>query len=277
MYSVPAVEIRDVLKQIEQDKKVKILFAIESGSRAWGIPSPDSDWDIRFVYCHPVDWYLSIFDGGRKSRKDTIDFTHDKDLDFHGWDIRKALWLFNKGNAAIFEWIKSPIVYYEHTTDDTGLLRQLRKCAMEYYLPKEICYHYIHMARGNYERYLTEDVVRIKKYFYVLRPILTAYWITHYWEEREPPIDFNDLLDLEILSKRTRKDIGELLDKKRVTSEIGFGERIESVDNFLVSAFNFFDDYVFRTEPKDMRRYEKRVAFLDQMFKNYITTEDTYV
>lgn len=153
------------LNNVETEECVKILYACESGSRAWGFPSADSDFDVRFLYLHPKDWYLSI---DLEQKRDVIERPISDQIDLSGWDLRKALWLFRKSNPPLLEWLGSPIVYWERYSTAT----QMRQLAETYYSPKACMYHYLHMARGNYREYLKGEHVWIKKYFYVLRPIL---------------------------------------------------------------------------------------------------------
>jgi len=102
-------QIETELQRIEQEEGVKIIYACESGSRAWGFPSKDSDYDVRFIYIRPVEWYLSIFE-----KRDVIERPIISDmLDINGWDLKKALNLFRKSNPPLLEWLQSPIVYLE--------------------------------------------------------------------------------------------------------------------------------------------------------------------
>ncbi len=133
------------LEIIEADKDVRILYACESGSRAWGFPSKDSDFDVRFIYVHPTSWYLSIDD-----KRDVIEKNIDDCLDISGWELRKALRLFRKSNPPLLEWLQSPVVYLEkHKTAD-----KLRDLRVVYFSPKSCLYHYLQMARRNYRDYL---------------------------------------------------------------------------------------------------------------------------
>jgi len=99
-------EVVEHIAKIEHEYNVVVLQAIESGSRAWGFPSPDSDYDVRFIYAHPKDWYLQL-----SEERDVIELPINDELDIAGWDLRKALNLANKGNAVVQEWMISPIVY----------------------------------------------------------------------------------------------------------------------------------------------------------------------
>lgn len=157
-------EILNRLRKAETEHGVRVLYACESGSRAWNFASPDSDYDVRFLYVRPQEWYLS-FDV--EHRRDVIEYPIVDDIDCNGWDIKKALYLFTRTNGALLEWLRSPIKYIEIGT----VAERLRQLAPRVFDAKALCYHYSHMARGNAREYLFEDRVRLKKYFYVLRPL----------------------------------------------------------------------------------------------------------
>src|SRR5688500_16659645 len=99
-------EIKKELLRLEIQHDIKILYAVESGSRAWGFDSTDSDWDVRFFYIHKLDWYLKIDD-----RKDNQEEILPNNIDLVGWELKKALRLFRKSNPLMLEWLRSPIVY----------------------------------------------------------------------------------------------------------------------------------------------------------------------
>ena len=159
--------IQQKLKEIEEIEKVKIIMAVESGSRAWGFASPDSDYDVRFVYVRRLQDYLRL-----EKTKDVIEWQLDDVLDISGWDLKKALQLMHDSNPSIFEWCASPIVY-----KNSAAFKELKKIQKMYYSRKKNLYHYWHMASNNYQAYLQGEEVRIKKYFYVIRPLLAAKWI----------------------------------------------------------------------------------------------------
>ncbi len=216
--------IREQLSAIEDSNQVRVFFACESGSRAWGFESPDSDYDVRFLYVHPIDWYLSI-DVVR--RRDVIEIPIDGDLDINGWDLRKALSLMYKSNPPLMEWLGSPIVYSEHPT----IANRLRELTAAFFQPRAAAHHYLHMAQGNYREFLKLDRVKLKKYFYVLRPVLAVRWL-----ERDlgvVPTPFQELLEATDLPNGVRAEIDELLAKKSVTSELGDGPRIEPLNAFI--------------------------------------------
>lgn len=157
-------EIDDKLNKIEEKEGVRVLHAIESGSRAWGFASPDSDYDVRFVYVRKKEDYLRI-----DEFKETIDWQLDEVLDINGWDLKKALKQFAKGNATLFEWSGSPIVY--RTTDEWAKICEVSE---QFFSEKAAIYHYYGTANNTYHEYLQGEMVRYKKYFYALRPLLAA-------------------------------------------------------------------------------------------------------
>ena len=146
--------IKAELAGLERAEDAMVLYACESGSRAWGFPSSDSDYDVRFLYVRRPEWYLSI---DVEFRSDVIERGVQGQLDLSGWDIRKALQLFRKSNPPLLEWLNSPIVYL----DRFGVVGELRSLLPEYYSPSACFYHYLHMARGNYRDYLQgEEMAR---------------------------------------------------------------------------------------------------------------------
>lgn len=200
-------KIQETIAQLEQDKSIRVLYACESGSRAWGIPSPDSDYDVRFIYVHQLDWYLSLCD-----RKDTITVkSDDADLDMTGWDLRKTLQLMKKSNAASLEWMHSPIIYQE----SQGFLKRFRKVGETCFSPNSMNYHYLSMAKKFYDSCAGEDAVKLKTWFYALRTSLNARWIAE--RETMPPIVFKDTLSL--VDPSLRKDLLALIALKGTKNE----------------------------------------------------------
>lgn len=179
-------QILKELQKIEQEENVKIILAIESGSRAWGFASPDSDYDVRFIYVRNTEDYLKL-----EGMRDVIEWCLDDTLDINGWDIRKVLQLLHKSNPTVFEWCSSPIVYTQRDE-----FRILKNILPQYFSIKKSLYHYWHMAETNYREYLKGEEVRIKKYFYVLRPLLVAKWILD--KRIAPPMLFEELVEAEL-------------------------------------------------------------------------------
>ena len=212
--------IRDTLNEIEATQHIRILHAVESGSRAWGFASPDSDYDVRFIYAREKNFYLML-----EKTRDVIEWQLDDVLDVNGWDIQKALRLLHSSNPTLFEWSNSPIIY--KTTDEWAMLQ---KEINQYFLAKAGLYHYHSTAIGNYREYLKGDVVRLKKYFYVVRPILACKWILE--KGCPPPMLFSDLVDAE-LPPAMRPIIGRLLEQKMTTPEMGEGKRVDALNMYI--------------------------------------------
>lgn len=224
-------EITQALADIERDHGVRIVHAVESGSRVWGFASQDSDYDVRFLYVRPQSWYLSAFE-----RADTLGpfFYKGKLIDVDGWDLKKALALLFSGNPPLFEWLNSPVVY--RTDDD--IMGLVRLVAPKYFNARSAIYHYLHMADGNFQGYLKHDVVRTKKYFYVLRPLLCCMWIhrTH----QAPPLAWDELVVEADWGTDVGRQVAELLERKRSGSELGDGPRLDAVNAWIEAKLVIF-------------------------------------
>jgi uncharacterized protein len=230
--------IQNRLPQIEKEHSVKILYAVESGSRAWGFESVDSDYDVRFIYTHPKNWYLNIL-----PKRDVIEYPINDEFDYSGWDLRKTLFLLNKSNPVLFEWLKSPIVYYKNDYF-YSIMEELSK---PYFSPISSIYHYLHMAKLNYKEYLQTDEVKMKKYFYVLRPIMSCMWIET--KEESPPIEF-DVLLTQIEDKALVESINELLAKKKSGVELGMEPKIPIINDFIEEKLLHFERATQSFDPK---------------------------
>ena len=215
-------KILEELRKIEAAEGVKIIMAIESGSRAWGFASPDSDYDVRFIYVRKQEDYLRL-----EGKRDVIEWRLDKTLDICGWDLKKALQLIYKSNPTIFEWCASPIVYMENEA-----FSKVKALLPKYFSVKKSLYHYWHMAETNYREYLKGDIVRVKKYFYVIRPLLAAKWILD--RRTSPPMLFDYLVEAE-LDTSLRPELDRLLEMKKTMPELGQAPRIESLNKYFES------------------------------------------
>lgn len=212
--------IQEKLREIEQREECRILLAVESGSRAWGFASPDSDYDVRFIYVRPEKAYLRL-----DRARDVIEVPINDELDINGWDIDKTLRLLHKSNPTVFEWFSSPIIYQTSAFAD-----QFRPIMQKYFSSKAGLWHYLHMAEGNYRDYLRGEMVRAKKYFYVLRPILACKWILE--KGTPPPMLFTDLVKSE-LPDDLSETVCQLLDLKMNSPEIKEIPRIDQLNRYL--------------------------------------------
>jgi predicted nucleotidyltransferase len=212
--------ILEKLNEIEKRENIKILHCIESGSRAWGFASPDSDYDVRFIYVRPKEFYLRL-----DKTRDVIEWQLDDTLDINGWDVQKALTLLHKSNPTLFEWNSSPIVY--KTTEEW---QKISAIINRYFVAKSGLYHYLSTAKSNYREYLKGETVRLKKYFYVLRPLLACKWILA--EGTPPPMLFSSLME-KYLDEELKPDVEKLLDLKMKTPEIGEGKRFDRINDYI--------------------------------------------
>ena len=218
------------LRQIERDHDVKILFAIESGSRAWGFPSPDSDYDVRFVYARRSDWYLSITPG-----RDVIELPIDDLLDINGWDIKKALGLLLKPNPVLLEWLDSPIRYVWASDVCDPLIRFARSISHA----KACLYHYRSLGARQYKLHLDgKSEIKLKKLLYVLRPAMAVRWVRMN-PDRFPPMNFHKLMAGCDLDADLRAEIDEILELKAQTKELGFSAPRPNLSAFCQSEFEW--------------------------------------
>lgn len=253
--------IRTVIEQIENEFDVKVLYACESGSRAWGFPSKDSDFDVRFIYIHQPNWYLSI-----DRKRDVIEIpSHDSLaipvdplLDMSGWELTKALKLFRKSNPPLLEWLRSTIIYYQRFST----IEKMSQLEKEIFSPTSTIYHYVNMAKGNFREYLQGETVKIKKYFYVLRPVLAAKWVQLF--QTIPPIEFDILVQELIPNGALRIRIDTLVERKKSGEELTLEPRINLINEFLVDEINQLEIYAKGLEKNLMEPTEQ----LNNLFRN---------
>jgi uncharacterized protein len=174
--------ILDKLKSLEHEFDVKILLACESGSRAWGFASPESGYDVRLIYAHKKDFYLSI-----DERRDVLEVPKDASLDIAGWELKKTLRLFQKSTPPLYEWLQSPLVYRA----DQAFLQEMQVLMPMYYSPRAAMLYYLTMAKGVLAQNLMSSFVPVKRYFYALRPLLACRWIAE--TGAAPPVAFSAL------------------------------------------------------------------------------------
>jgi len=221
-HKMPTIEetIRQKLSEIEQKYNVKIIYACESGSRAWGFASPDSDYDVRFVYVRDLRDYLKL-----EGIRDVIEYELNDIYDINGWDIKKLLLLLAKSNPVIFEWADSPVVYRT-----TGDWERVKSIMPEYFSEKRMLYHYISIAKNNLRAYFKEESVILKKYLYVLRPIFACCWIL---DKKSPPPTLFSKLYADSLPVEIEDDFMRLLEAKKHNLEKTEGPHIKTLDDFI--------------------------------------------
>ena len=233
--------IEQKLKAVESSEEVKILYACESGSRAWGFASSDSDYDVRFLYVRPEEWYLSI---DLERKRDVIELPIEDSLDIKGWDIRKTLTLLQKSNPPLLEWLGSPIVYSEVRS----VTERLRELAEVCFSPTSCMYHYLRMAEGNYRNYLTGERIIHKKYFYVLRPLLAVQWMEK--GKGRVPTEFAVLAEQMIEDAQLKSAIQDLIEEKQKGVEIDEGPRIPVISDFIEAELGRLSETDFQVEER---------------------------
>lgn len=236
--------IQNKLKEIEQAENIKILHCVESGSRAWGFASPDSDYDVRFIYLRKHEQYLRL-----EKTRDVIEWQLDDTLDINGWDIQKALRLLHNSNPTLFEWNASPIVY--RTTEEWKAVSDIIN---SYFIKKSGLYHYLSTAKSNYREYLKGETVRLKKYFHVLRPLLACKWILA--EQAPPPMLFSTLMD-HCLESEFVPDVLELLKRKKQLSELGEGPRFDRINSYIESSMTQIEKCIQELPSEKKHGWEK--------------------
>ena len=221
------INITNYLQSIAQEHDVKILLAVESGSRAWGFESKNSDWDVRFIYVHKPQWYFTV-----EPQRDVIEIM-DGDLDLVGWELRKALALLKRNNPSLLEWINSPIVYYA----DKEFVSQIRSVAAKFFNPIASMYHYNRMYIKHDERYLQREHCSMKRFLYYLRGILACKWIEA--NKSLPPVAFDELVAATVEDIEMKKKISKLVQLKKDGEE----HDLKVIDSLLIQFARKWADY----------------------------------
>lgn len=212
--------ITDELERIQSEEGFKILFACEAGSRVWGFSSPNSDFDVRFVYLRPVGDYLRL-----EERRDVYERVLYDEIDVVGWDLTKFLRLLRGSNPSTIEWLSSHDVYYEDSR-----FQKVRELLGDCFDPLSSAYHYFGMAKQHDMRYLKNEMLSAKKYLYIIRSILAINWcITRF----EPvPMRFDDLKNA-MMPKDLLPNVDRMLASKRSTSETHMTEHDDGLDAWI--------------------------------------------
>lgn len=256
--------IQERLNTAAGDVGAKIIYACESGSRAWGFASPDSDYDIRFIYAHPMEWYLSV-DEGRDVIERPIERHALGEIDLGGWDIRKTLRLVKKSNPVVWEWLQSPVTYQ---LGSSGIVEHFRLAIDPFFSPITACHHYLAICRGTMERELSGPEVKIKKYFYMLRPILAAAWIERF--KAVPPMEFQPLLAMLDDSTAIRAVVADLLERKARTDERIPIPRESILDTWLDAEWTRLKDAAGRLPSSQSGDGKPDAGVLDQLFRTLV-------
>lgn len=245
--------IQHKLIEIEKEHGIKILYSCESGSRAWGFPSPDSDYDVRFIYTRQLEDYLTI-----QPPKDHLSFPIDDELDIYGWDISKVLQLITKSNTTPFEWLQSPIIYRE----DKTFRKELWQLCQNYFCPRSNIHHYLGVARGAMET-MQEEEIKIKKLFYVLRPLLAARWCAR--RDAIAPMSIFSLMDL--LTEDLRKKVLSLIELKSMANESYLMRIAQDIKTWIDITFDYCMEASAQMERKSFDIGEADIFFRKMILK----------
>ncbi|WP_158706888.1 nucleotidyltransferase domain-containing protein [Candidatus Phycorickettsia trachydisci] len=258
------LHIQNKLQQVAKEQDVQILLAVESGSRAWGFPSKDSDYDVRFIYVRKKNTYLSV-----KNYRDVIEVPvlYDEVLgvpfDLNGWDIRKALQLALKSNPVLIEWLVSPVCYMS----DFNIITKIKTFAQKIANLHTFCYHYHNVAKNSWQQIQeSPEQVRLKLYCYALRPILVLQWMLIH--QQTPPMHMQALCNGVNADHKLLEEIKDLINKKLIANEkdlikrnfildsyishilenkAGYSKEILENTEFIEQADNLFRDIVFKS------------------------------
>jgi predicted nucleotidyltransferase len=245
--------IKKYLADLEKEKGIEILLACETGSRAWGFPSPDSDFDVRIIYKHHKDWYLSLTE-----EKDTIEcFYENNDIDISGWDLRKSLRLIWKSNPPLLERIQSPIIYQVNKDFQAGI----NSIAQKTYSRIATIHHYLSMAKKALDEVVSSNDYKLKRFFYALRASVACLWILD--KEEIPPIEFGKMVSGLDLSDNLTNRINELIELKSTISETYLHNGEQDLIKFMESCLERADN-----ESKSLPASKGQMSELNEFFRN---------
>jgi uncharacterized protein len=237
MYYSPD-SLKDLLHDVESKHGLSVIYGLESGSRAWGFESQNSDYDVRFLYVRPVDWYLCI-----EKRDDVLELGTSTDIDLSGWDLRKSLFFLRQSHPVLLEWLRSPVVYIEQP----GIVQRMREIGEEFFAPRASVHHYIGWAERILHRYFQSPDLAAKRYFYVIRPILCCRWIQ--LVGGQPPLLMQKLVAAIDMPSEAKLAIGNLIERKRAGYELDSVGRIPVLDQYISETLPQIKDFLV-TLPK---------------------------
>lgn len=242
------------IQEIEKKKQVKIIMAVESGSRAWGFESEDSDYDVRFIYVRTEDSYLKL-----NGIRDVIEWKLDDTLDINGWDLKKALQLLYTSNMTLFEWCNSPIVYLEKEE-----FSNLKTLLPHYFSCKKGLFHYWSLASENYRKALKESEISLKRYLYIFRALLSAQWILEH--QTPPPILFKELLNMNF-DENCKVELEKLLMIKQASLELKTIPKVKILDDYIEKKLAEIKEIAGKTEDIKVE-WDKLNDYFIQIVKN---------
>ncbi len=253
--------VEAALQAIEEQRGVRVLYACEAGSRAWGIEDKDSDYDVRFIYVHPRAAYLSL-----DAPRDIIELPIKDDLDISGWDIYKTLRLLRKSNPALLEWLFSPVIYVE----TSPAIADMRRIARSLIAPRvNLHYHYERMAHGNYQQYIKgKSSVPTKKYLYVVRPLVMLMYLDQHGAfpitMNFPSVLASTKLSMASITEaeERRHRINNLIARKRAGDELGLAAPDSVLNAFIEERLELWKTQTFEDQHDRAAMQRETVAVL---------------
>lgn len=256
---IEKVAIPTHLREVEEEFGVKILLAVESGSRAWGFESKNSDWDVRFIYVHKPEWYFKI-----KEQRNVIERMYEDDVDLAGWELRKALELFSHGNPSLLEWFNSPKVYCKNEE----FIRRIQDVKSLYFNPIRSMYHYNRMYNKHNERYLQKEGCSAKRFLYYLRGVLACKWIEK--NQTMPPVAFRELVKDVVDDAEIKVQIDRLLQLKKSGNECDLQMVDAKLQLYTHQLADYFDAHIGSFHPELQRVSHEK---LDAILYNMVLTQ----
>lgn len=221
--------IDGTLARAVDEEGITIGLAVESGSRAWGFPSPDSDYDGRFIFVRSLEDYLSPW-----QKRDVIEIAPEGELDLNGWDLAKTLKLLVKGNAVAIEWLMSSIVY----DGDAEFRADIARFATEHSNRIGIARHYLHLGSRQRRTYFADGKqVAVKKLFYALRPAAALRWLRLHPSSAVAPMHFPTLMLECDPPADVHRIAADLIARKAETRELGSASVPGEIERFIDAEF----------------------------------------
>ena len=236
---IETVSIPAHLRSIEKEYDVKILLAVESGSRAWGFESSDSDWDVRFVYVHKPEWYFRV-----DEQRDVIEHIYNDDVDIMGWELRKALRLLKKHNSSLLEWLNSSKVYFV----DKDFEEHIRQVEKSFFNPIKAMYHYNRIYNKHNERYLQNGEAHIKRFLYYLRGVLACKWIET--NKTLPPVRFQELLEATVFEDCIKEKVYSLIEIKKNGEECDMQVVDDELMKYAMDSAEYYNEHIDEFRPE---------------------------
>ena len=253
-------KLRDLLYKVECEHSLNVIYGLESGSRAWGFESQNSDYDVRFLYVRPIDWYLCI-----EKRDDVLELGTSREIDLSGWDLRKALLFLRQSHPVLLEWLRSPVVYIEQSV----VVQRMREIGDEFFAPRASVHHYIGWAERILHRYFQHSDLAAKRYFYVMRPILCCCWIQAIGGQ--PPLRMQELITAIEMPTEAKLAIENLIKRKQAGYELDSVGRIQILDQYISETLPQIKDFLVTLPKPEYVPFEFLNPLFHQALKEFTT------